>query len=59
MQEAFGLQVDVVAGPATDNQVGVRFVQTLGLPAFNARNHPKELGQLVLDKVRNTMGVPS
>jgi len=31
----------------------------VGLPAFNARNHPKELGELVLAKVRNTMGVPS
>jgi hypothetical protein len=49
--------VDVVAGPATDNRVGVRFVATLGLPAWNARNNPKELGQLVLDKVRQSRGV--
>ncbi len=59
MKDAFGISVDVVAGPATDNQVGVRFVESVGLPAFNARNHPKELGELVLAKVRNTMGVPS
>ena len=57
MKEAFGLNVDVVAGPATDNQVGERFVQTLGLPARNARNHPHELGQLVLDKVRQAIQV--
>ena len=59
LREAFGIPVDVVAGPATDNQVGVRFVQTLGVPAFNARNHPRELGELVLAKVRHlqTMGV--
>jgi hypothetical protein len=57
MKEHFGIDVDVVAGPATDNRVGVRFVESLGLPAFNARNHPKDLGELVLAKVRNTMGV--
>ena len=55
LKEAFGIAVDVVAGPATDNQVGVRFVASLGLPAFNARNHPKELGQLVLERVRASM----
>jgi hypothetical protein len=57
MKEAFGLNVDVVAGPATDNRVGVRFVGTLGLPACNARNNPQELGELVLAKVRQSMGV--
>ena len=57
LKQAFGIDVDVVAGPATDNRVGVRFVESLGLPAFNARNHPKELGELVLAKVRNSMGV--
>ena len=57
MKEAFGIDVDVVAGPATDNRVGVRFVGTLGLPACNARNNPKELGELVLAKVRKNMGV--
>ncbi len=57
MKEAFGIDVDVVAGPATDNRVGIRFVQSLGLPAFNARNNPKVLGQLVLAKVRNSKGV--
>jgi hypothetical protein len=59
LRDAFGIAVDVVAGPATDNRVGIRFVQTLGLPAFNARNSPRELGELVLTKVRNlqTMGV--
>ena len=32
-------------GPATDNNVGVRFVeQQLGLPAINARTHGKALG---------------
>jgi hypothetical protein len=57
LKQAYGLDVDVVAGPATDNRVGVRFVQSLGLPAFNARNNPQELGELVLAKVRKSMGV--
>jgi hypothetical protein len=57
LKNAFGIDVDVVAGPATDNRVGVRFVETLGLPAWNARNNPKELGELVLAKVRQSMGV--
>lgn len=57
LKEAFGIQVDVVAGPATDNQVGVRFVNGLGLPAWNARVHPAELGALVLAKVQALRGV--
>jgi len=57
MKDAYGIDVDVVAGPATDNHVGVRFVAGLGLPAFNARNNPKELGELVLAKVRQSKGV--
>jgi hypothetical protein len=57
LKQAYGIDVDVVAGPATDNQVGVRFVESLGLPACNARNHPNELGQLVLAKVRQSRGV--
>jgi hypothetical protein len=57
LKDAFGIDVDVVAGPATDNRVGIRFVESLGLPAINARNHPKELGELVLAKVRKSMGV--
>jgi len=57
LKQAFGIDVDVVAGPATDNRVGVRYVRSLGLPACNARNNPKELGELVLAKVRASMGV--
>jgi hypothetical protein len=57
LKQAYGIEVDVVAGPATDNRVGVRFVESLGLPACNARNHPHELGQLVLAKVRQSKGV--
>jgi hypothetical protein len=52
LKEVYGIDVDVVAGPATDNRVGGRFVATLGLPAHNARNQARELGALVVDKVR-------
>jgi hypothetical protein len=51
-KNAFGLEVDVVTGPATDNRVGTRFVESLGLPACNARTHPKQFGDLVLEKIR-------
>ncbi len=39
--EENGLKLDVIAGPATDNQVGVRYVENdLGLAAANARTDP-------------------
>lgn len=42
------LPVDVIAGPATDNQVGVRYVtDTLQVPASNARTEPERLADLV------------
>jgi hypothetical protein len=44
--------VGAVAGPATDNAVGVRFVeQATGLAGLNARTHPRELADFVLAKV--------
>lgn len=49
LHEAFGIDADLVAGPATDNRVGVRFVeQTVGIPALNARTDPKGVGDFVL-----------
>jgi hypothetical protein len=51
-RDAFGLEVDVVTGPATDNRVGTRFVETLGVPAANARTNARQLGDLVLAKLR-------
>ncbi len=45
----YGISADLVTGPATDNNVGVRFVeQQLGLPAINARSHAKALGDHLL-----------
>jgi hypothetical protein len=55
---AFGLDVDVVTGPATDNRVGVRFVESLGLPGCNARTNPKGFGELVLNKIRPQIAKP-
>lgn len=58
LRDAFGIEVDVVTGPATDNQVGVRFVAgATGLPAFNARTHPKELGALLRQRLAHRLGV--
>jgi hypothetical protein len=43
-----GLGVDVIAGPATDNSVGVAYVQEgLSVPAANARTDPELLADLV------------
>ena len=56
LQSAFGIRADLVAGPATDNRVGERFVATLGLPARNARSEPEALGALLLDLVAPKIG---
>jgi hypothetical protein len=38
MRGEFGLRVTAITGPATDNEVGLAYIQTgLGLPAHNAR----------------------
>jgi len=49
LQEDYGIRADVVSGPATDNRVGVRFVeQQVGVTAINARTHAKALGDHLL-----------
>jgi len=51
-EERFGLAIDVVSGPATDNTVGTRFVtEQLELAAINARTHGPELGAFVVDRL--------
>jgi hypothetical protein len=53
MQEMFGLSIDAISGPATDNAVGTRFIHDqLGLAAINARTQGEELGQFVLDRLQ-------
>jgi len=48
MVDELGLEVGVMAGPATDNEVGVRYVEEqLKTPAANARTHGKKLADLV------------
>ena len=59
LREKFGIDVDVVSGPATDNRVGVRFVESQGLPGINARTNPKALGELLLNKLRKRVEVGS
>ena len=44
LNDLFGLRVDVITGPATDNEVGRDYVRgALGLPAFNAFKDPRGL----------------
>jgi len=43
-----GIEIDGIAGPATDNDVGVSYVRNvLGLPAANARTEPEALADIV------------
>ena len=43
-----GVEVNVVAGPATDNEVGVAYVRDgMELPAANARVDPERLTDIV------------
>ncbi|MCE9668014.1 DUF1611 domain-containing protein [Myxococcus stipitatus] len=57
LKETYGIDVDVLAGPATDNAVGVRFVeQVVGVPARNARADAAGLGGLILEKVSPKLG---
>lgn len=48
MSERFGLSIDVVTGPTTDNAVGTRYIEEqLGLAALNAQTDGVALGDLV------------
>ncbi|MDE2235548.1 MAG: hypothetical protein KGL13_02590 [Gammaproteobacteria bacterium] len=52
LQEDYGIRADVISGPATDNRVGVRFVeQQVGVTAINARTHAKALGDYLLARL--------
>jgi len=51
MEDELGLKVGVMVGPATDNEVGMRYVRDeLNIPAANARTH----GSLLADLVEET-----
>jgi len=46
LKSEYGISADVVTGPATDNNVGVRFVEReVGMKAINARTHSKAFGE--------------
>jgi hypothetical protein len=48
LRTTFGLQPTVISGPATDNEVGCRFIRNrLGLPAANARTGDGALAAVV------------
>lgn len=52
LQKDYQLDIAVVSGPTTDNDVGTRYVrEQLGLDAFNARTHGRELGELIATKL--------
>ncbi|MFN2301464.1 MAG: hypothetical protein ABR565_06235 [Gammaproteobacteria bacterium] len=53
LRDAFGIAADLIAGPATDNRVGIRFIEKhVHVPAMNARTDPKGVGEFVLNLVR-------
>lgn len=53
MAERFGLKIDIITGPATDNAVGTGFVEReLKLTAINARTHPEEFGAFVAAQLK-------
>lgn len=52
LREKYGVTVDVITGPTTDNDVGTKFItDTLGVVAINARRKAHELGEVVLNKI--------
>lgn len=54
LRSHYGLEVTAVAGPATDNQVGVDAVrQRCSVPAHNARTSPESLALEVLNALAN------
>ncbi len=48
MRERYQLEATVVTGPATDNIAGTATIEALGVPARNARVHPRELTELLM-----------
>lgn len=53
LQERFGLTIDVVSGPTTDNAVGIRYAENqLGIEAINARTQGKTLGESLLGRIK-------
>ncbi len=52
LRDRFGLKLDVITGPTTDNAVGTRFGrEQVGLTALIARTHGDELGEFVAGRL--------
>jgi hypothetical protein len=57
MKHEFGLPITVITGPATDNEVGLVYIQSgLGLPAHNARRDASGLVEVVRDSLDRWVG---
>ncbi len=57
LRDHYGITVDIVTGPATDNQVGTRFVENaFGVRAINARTRAAEFGEAVAERVAARLG---
>jgi len=53
LKSKYGIQVDLVTGPATDNRVGQRFVEReVGVVAHNARTEPDKVAERVIALLR-------
>lgn len=56
LQDRYGLRIDVVSGPTTDNDVGVRYVRDqLGVAAINARTHGPQLGEFIAGRINGRL----
>lgn len=55
LQEQYGITVNVITGPTTDNDVGTRFIQdSLGVQSMNARLKGKQFAELVLQTLKES-----
>ena len=53
LREDFGIDADLVTGPATDNDVGIGLIENrLGVKAINALTQSVQLGDAVLQDIR-------
>ena len=56
LADQYGLKIDVICGPQTDNAVGTRFVrEQLGLEAINARTDGVRLGTFIADRLNGRL----
>jgi hypothetical protein len=51
-EEELNTRLTVISGPTTDNSVGRNFIESLGIPAVNARSEGDRLADVVLKAIR-------